>query len=80
MPTRSTRPALPRALADEREEVAAQRLPHRPQLLVGNREHAVPERRIVVALEPVRPEMRGEELGEVGGDPRRHVHAVGDRR
>ena len=35
-------PALPRAIAHEGEEVAAQRLPHRPQLLVRNRQHRRP--------------------------------------
>ena len=54
-------PALARALADEREQIAAQRLAHRPQLLVGDREHAVPQRRIVVPLEPVGAEIAGEQ-------------------
>ena len=58
-------PALARALADEGEEIAAQRLAHGPELLVGNAEHRVPERRIVVALEPVGAEVRREEVGQL---------------
>ena len=64
-------PALPRALADEGEEVAPQRLPHAPELVVRNGEHRVPERRVVVALEPVGAEVLVEQVGELGGDPGR---------
>ncbi|PYR10831.1 MAG: hypothetical protein DMG00_11315, partial [Acidobacteria bacterium] len=73
-------PALPRALAHEREQMAPERLPDGPQLRVRNREDAFPQRRIVVALEPVGAEVLREELGELAGNPRRRVDAVGNRR
>ena len=72
-------PALARALADEGEQVAPQRLRARPQLLVGDREHAVPERRVVVAIDASRRRgARRTDRASSADDPRRHVHAVGD--
>jgi hypothetical protein len=38
-----------------------------------------PDAGIVVGLEPVGAEMRSKQRADLGGDPRRHVHAVGDR-
>ena len=73
-------PPLPRPLADEGKEIAPQSLTDGPQLLVGNREDAFPQRRIVVPIEPVGAEVGGEQVGEVRGDPGRHVDAVGDVR
>ena len=72
-------PALPRALADEREQVVAQRLARRPQLLVRDLEDARPERRVVVAIAPAGVEVVVEQPRHLGRHPRRHVDAVGDR-
>ena len=73
-------PAIARPLADEGEEIAPQPLAHRPQRLVGDGENRIPQRRVVVTLEPVGAEVRLEQARHVGGDPGRDVHAVGDRR
>jgi hypothetical protein len=53
-------------------------LPDFPQRFVGDREHGVPQRRFILTIEPVAPEMRREQLRHVGGNPRRYVYAVGD--
>ena len=73
------RPAVARALADERKQVAAQRLPHQPQLLVRDGVHGIPERRVVVPLPPVGGDVGLEQLRQLGGHPGGHVDAVRDR-
>jgi hypothetical protein len=55
------RPEPAGAFADEREHVAPQRAPDVPDFLVGDVEHAIPELRIVVMLDPVGAEMLLEE-------------------
>src|SRR5258705_1019704 len=45
-------PPLARALADEVEQVRAERLPRGPELLVGNRQDAVDVFRAVVPVDP----------------------------
>ena len=72
-------PPLPRPLADEREQVLAQRVARLPELLVGNVQHARPERRIVVAIAPVGRHVLVEQPRHLVREPRRHVDAVGDR-
>ena len=67
-------PPLPRALAYEREQISPQRLAHGPQFAIGNREDGVPERRLVMAIEPVGAKVSGEQRRQIARDPRRHVH------
>jgi len=72
-------PPLARALADEGEEVVAQQRADAPELVVRDLEDGLPDRGIIVAVQPSRLEVRVEQRFDVRGQPRRHVHAVGDR-
>ena len=58
-------PALSHPLPHEREEIAPKGLPDRPELVVGDRQDAFPQRGIVVALEPVDSQVPFEEVGQL---------------
>jgi hypothetical protein len=45
-------PARPGAIADEREQVIAERLPRVPELFIGYLEDSIPQRRVVVPVVP----------------------------
>ena len=53
------------ALADERKQMAAQRRAHGPELLVRDLHDAIPERRLVVAIDPVATEVAVEQPAKV---------------
>src|SRR5437762_3506439 len=51
------RPSIARALTDEGKEKSLQRKAGVPQLVVGNGQHAIPERWVVAAIAPVRSDV-----------------------
>jgi hypothetical protein len=56
------RPALAQPLADEDEEFRPQQLSRGPDIVIRNFVQSIPERRIVVPIEPILAEVSFEEI------------------
>ena len=72
------RPAAPRALAREFDQITPKPLTDGPELLVGRLPDHVPRRRIVLAIAPVAAKVTIEERGQLARYPARDVHARRD--
>src|SRR5262249_25350206 len=72
------RPALPRPLSNEGKEIAFERLPDLPQLLVRNGDDSVPQARVIVAIHPLSSEVAVEQTGGVVGEPGGYMNPVSD--